>query len=76
MRAIVVSAAFPGAWRKVAGAKGCRGERRPLSTMGLADKLLRRECDQFCGDGASFSQAEQKLIALAPVLLLAVLLVC
>ena len=42
--------------------------------MGLAYQLFRRECDQFCGDGELFSQAEQKLIALAPVLLLAVLL--
>jgi hypothetical protein len=31
------SGSYPGAWCNVAGAKGCRGERRPFCAMGLAD---------------------------------------
>ena len=46
---VVVPSDCPGAWWKETGAQGCRGARRALFTMGLADQLFRRECSQFCG---------------------------
>ena len=55
--------------------KGVGVRARRFAAWAWLISCFQRECDQFCGDGALFSQAEQKLIALAPGLLLAVLAV-